>query len=181
MPGLKFRVLLDSLKDYEVFRDIEVNDDADFESFYSCIIDSFGLNNDQMASFFVSDHEWSKGKEVTLMDMAFDPDEVSAEIMKDTTIRQFIESPKQRFILVYDFLNMWIFLIELQEILSHTVESPKITLKVGDIPQGLKEGSISNLDEINFETEKLDDADDYLDYENGFSEDDFENIDDLDI
>lgn len=180
MPGLKFRVLLDSLKDHEIFRDIEVNDDADFESFYTCIIDSFGLKNDQMASFFVSDHEWSKGKEVTLMDMAFDPDE-ETDIMKDITIRQVVESPNQRFILVYDFLNMWIFLIELQEILNDPVEIPKVTLKVGEIPQGLKEGSITNLDEISFETEKLDDLDDYSDYSNGFSEDDFENIDDLDI
>lgn len=181
MPGLKFRVLLDSLKDHEIFRDIEVNDDADFESFYKCIIESFDLANDQMASFFVSDHEWSKGKEVTLMDMSFDASEETTDIMSETTIRQFIESPKQRFILVYDFLNMWIFLIELQEILSHNVEAPKATLKVGEIPKELKEGNISNLDEINFETDKLDDSDDYSDYSNGFSDEDFENIDDLDI
>lgn len=52
MAGLKFRILLDSIEDKEIFRDILISDDLNFEHFfYNTILDAFGLPNDQMASF----------------------------------------------------------------------------------------------------------------------------------
>src|SRR5690554_165339 len=71
MAGLKFRILLDSIEDKEIFRDILISDDLNFEHFYNTILDAFGLPNDQMASFFVSDEDWNKGEEISLMDMSF--------------------------------------------------------------------------------------------------------------
>jgi len=41
MPGLKFRVLFDSDKNEEVFRDILISDASDFETFYHAIMKSF--------------------------------------------------------------------------------------------------------------------------------------------
>ena len=38
MPGLKFRILLDSEKQEEIFRDILIADTADFEIFYKAIL-----------------------------------------------------------------------------------------------------------------------------------------------
>jgi hypothetical protein len=107
MPGLKFRVLLDSVKEEEVFRDIVVNDDQTFESFYQNILTAFDFSDDQMASFFVSDSDWNKGKEISLMDMSFgaDDSEDAPIQMTDLMIRQCLQDPKQRFILIYDFLN----------------------------------------------------------------------------
>ena len=43
MPGLKFRVLLDSEKKEEVFRDILISDMDDFESLYKIILESFNF------------------------------------------------------------------------------------------------------------------------------------------
>ena len=54
MPGLKFRVLLDSDKNEEVFRDIVIANDAHFETFYHAIMEAFNFKGDQMASFYVS-------------------------------------------------------------------------------------------------------------------------------
>lgn len=177
MPGLKFRVLLDSIKEKEIFRDIVVNDSSDFETFYKTIIAAFDFSNDQMASFFVSDHDWNKGKEITLVDMGFD-EESQAEIMSENIIRTCIESPKQRFILVYDFLNMWIFLIELQEVVSEEVSEPKVVLEVGKVTEEMKKSGEQSNQNLEFETERLDD---FGDFDDDYSSDDFENIDDLDI
>ena len=74
MPGLKFRVLLDSEKKEEVFRDILIADTDNFESFYKIILDSFDFKGDQMGSFYVSNDMWDKGHEISLMDMTYDDD-----------------------------------------------------------------------------------------------------------
>lgn len=176
MPALKFRVLLDSSNDSEVFRDIIINDNENFESFFKVILESFDLDNNQMASFFVSDHEWNKGDEITLMDMGFDEDN-PPQTMTESILLHHIESPKQRFILVYDFLNMWIFLVELQEILDEAVESSIVSMKVGNVPEELQSNDENKIQDINFTTDKMDDFDDFDDFD--ISE--FENIDDLDI
>lgn len=182
MPGLKFRVLLDSVKEQEVFCDIVVNDNQTFEAFYQSILEAFDFSNDQMASFFVSDTDWNKGEELSLMDMSFGSDTEEAPVqMTDLMIRERFQDPKQRFILVYDFLNMWIFLIELQEILSEEVPASEVVLKVGEIPDKMREEGTNSLETMQFETEISDDLKDF-----DFDDDDdfggeFENIDDLDI
>ncbi|MEX2484593.1 MAG: hypothetical protein WED10_08535 [Brumimicrobium sp.] len=183
MPGLKFRVLLDSVKEEEVFCDIIVNDDQSFEVFYTTILEAFDFSNDQMASFFVSDEDWNKGDEISLMDMAFGPSDMeeAPEQMTDLMIRQRIESPKQRFILVYDFLNMWIFLIELQEILSEEIQSPKVVMKVGEIPEKMRIEGTNSLENMQFDTEISDDLKNFDFDDDEFDDDSFENIDDFDI
>ena len=57
MAGLKFRVLLDSDRNEEVFRDILINDSDNFESFYTAIINAFRFQGEEMASFYVSNDD----------------------------------------------------------------------------------------------------------------------------
>lgn len=177
MPGLKFRVLLDSKSDKEVFRDIAIDNQENFETFYQTIISAFDLDNNQMASFFVSDDDWNKGEEITLMDMGFDEGN-PPEIMAENLMADFVQTTSQKFILVYDFLNMWIFLIELQDVLKEEVDSPKVLMKVGDVPDEMRSNSSEQINEINFDTEK---SSDFGDWDDEFDDSDFENIDDLDI
>lgn len=186
MPALKFRVLLDSESKEEVFRDILINDGDSFEIFYKTILTAFGFNGEQMASFYVSNEDWDKGQEITLLDMSFNEDENVPALMNDTMIRQYIESPNQKLILVHDFLNMWIFLIELQGIEKNPVTMAQVALKVGEAPSENSKGDIENID-LQFTSEKMD-ADHYLegfdDYDEDldeYSEQEFDNIDDLDI
>ncbi|PKR80137.1 hypothetical protein CW751_11585 [Brumimicrobium salinarum] len=185
MAGLKFRILLDSIDDKEVFRDILINDDYNFEHFYHTILDAFGLPNDQMASFFVSDEDWNKGEEIALMDMSFGADESEeAPIqMKDIPLKEKNTKVRQRFILVHDFLSMWIFLIELHEITTQEYEHPQLLMEVGEIPEDLIKQGPRSIEDMSFETEIDPDADDF-DIDNfgdHLDSDNFDNIDDYDI
>jgi hypothetical protein len=136
MPGLKFRVLLDSDKNEEVFRDILIANDADFETFYHAIMAAFGFNGDQMASFYVSNDSWDKGHELSLLDMSYDDDAIDepASVMKQACLQDFLTEPDQRFILVYDFMRMWIFLLELIGYEKEGPEKPEMLLAVGMAP-----------------------------------------------
>jgi hypothetical protein len=168
MPGLKFRILLDSDKNEEVFRDVLISDTSDFETFYHAIMKSFDFKGDQMASFYVSNEDWDKGHEISLLDMSYDDDSIDspATVMKDAVIKDFLEEPDQRFILVYDFMKMWIFLIELIGYDRNEPEVPQMLLAIGNTP---KEESREALDEdLLHESESLTEEDEEDDF--GFNE-----------
>ena len=137
MQGLKFRILLDSEAKAEVFRDIVISDSSDFESFYRAIISAFELKGDQMASFYVSNDSWDKGHEINLMDMSYDDDALDqpANVMSKAIIKDFIASVHQKFILIYDFLAMQIFLIELIETGLPNPSNAELVLGVGEVPK----------------------------------------------
>ena len=106
MPGLKFRILLDTKNNKEIFHDILVSDGENFETFFQTIINSFEFKGDQMASFYVSNENWDKGEEISLLDLT-EGEESQVQIMKDTKVRDHLSDPDQKFILVYDFLKMF--------------------------------------------------------------------------
>ena len=133
MGSLKFRVLLDSEKSEEIFRDIQINEDDNFESLYRAILKSFKFGGNQLASFYISNDEWDKGHEISLTDMRYS-DEEEISIMKESTLNDFMEAPDQKIILVHDFMRMWIFLIELIDRRKETVEAPETLLAVGLAP-----------------------------------------------
>jgi hypothetical protein len=176
MPGLKFRILLDSDKNEEVFRDVLISDSSDFETFYHAIMKSFDFKGDQMASFYVSNEDWDKGHEISLLDMSYDDDSIDspASVMKNAVIKDFLEEPDQRFILVYDFMKMWIFLIELIGYDKNDSESPQMLLAIGNTP---KEESRETLDEeLLHESDSLSEEDEEDDF--GFNEFDDDYSDD---
>ena len=153
MAGLKFRVLLDSKNKNEIFRDILISDSDNFESFYRAILKAYGFSEEQMASFYMSNHNWDKGFEISLFDMTFgeSEDQILPAVMNTSIIREYIQDPDQKMILVHDFLRMWMFLVELIGVESETPEIPKMVLSIGDAPS---EDSKSQGDsELQFETE----------------------------
>lgn len=105
MPGLKFRVLLDSEKKEEVFRDILIADTDNFESFYKIILDSFNFKGDQMGSFYVSNDMWDKGHEISLMDMTYDDDSIDepSTVMNSATIKDFFTRTRSKIYLSLRF------------------------------------------------------------------------------
>jgi hypothetical protein len=135
MAGLKFRVLLDSKEKEEVFRDVIIPDTATFEDLYKICMQSFGFKGDQMSSFYMSNDEWDKGQEISLEDVNFGDEQASTPVMKTTLVRDFIEAPDQKIILVYDFIRMWIFLLELVGYEKETPAQPIMALAVGTSPR----------------------------------------------
>ncbi len=167
MAGLKFRVLLDSQDKTEIFRDILIADSDNLESFYRAIVDAYQFSHEQMASFYVSNNQWDKGHEIALFDMSFgDDDQTIPDVMSTTTVEEFIEVKDQKFILVHDFMRMWIFLIELIGYEEATPERPRVTLSVGNAPAEASKTS----DELLFETESDFDEEDEDEDEFGFNE-----------
>jgi len=186
MAGLKFRVLLDSKEDDKVFRDILINEKETFESLYKTIIHSFKFKGDQMASFYMSNDDWDKGHEISLMDLSYseeEPTEETPSVMNSATLKDYMEKSDQKIILVYDFLKMWIFLVELISIEETAPNSPEITLSIGISPD---ENSKEEIESPGDFTKDLygseDDEEDYGfdDFEDGFSDEDISDYDSYD-
>jgi len=182
MASYKFRVLLDNTENEEIFRDIELDGFHTFEQFYNIIIKAFEFNGDQMASFYASNTDWDKGEEIGLFEMG-EENGTLFHLMSNSLIEDFINSESQRFILVYDFLKMWCFLIELIQTNANSLNEPEITLSIGaTLPEESRE--------IDFEMPGNDlgnDFDDIFSESEDYNlenEDDFggfENIDDYDF
>lgn len=182
MAGLKFRVLLDSKENTEIFRDVIIPDSASFEDLYTISIASFGFKGDQMASFYMSNDEWDKGQEITLEDMSFGEEENTTPVMSRALVRDFIEAPDQKIILVYDFIRMWIFLLELVGYEKETPEKPLIALTVGTAP---KEDSRSGDDNDGLfagEFDELGEEDEdefgFNDFDDDYNDEDYSSFDD---
>ncbi len=181
MSSYKFRILIDTKSNSDIFRDIVISSTDNFETFYHAIIESFSFSGDQLGSFYVSNDSWDKGNEIALMDMGFGNELERPLLMKDTPIASIIESKGQKLILVYDFLKMWCFLIELVELIPTSVEEPAITLSIGSAP--LEESKEVDTTNTMGQTPDLgNDIDDiFSDFEDDNDYEGFENIDDFDI
>ncbi len=183
MAGLKFRALLDTKENVEIFRDVIVPDSATFEDLFNISLKAFQFKGGQMASFYVSNDEWDKGQEITLEDLSFGEGD-AGPIMATTTIREFIEAPDQKFILVYDFIRMWIILFELVGYERETPSEPQILLAVGEAP---KEDSRSEDETASLFAATGVDVDDededefgFNDYDDDYNEEDFGSFDEYD-
>jgi hypothetical protein len=183
MNGLKFRVLLDSDKKQEVFRDIIVDANTDFEVFYHAILESFNFVGKEMGSFYVSNNDWDKGHELSWLDMSYDDNDQSQDlptVMSKATIKDFIGEPDQKFLLVYDFLRMWIFLIELIGYEEESPTTPQVLISVGEAP--LEDSKPISEEAFGGDFDSDDDDDfGFDDLEDGFDEEDYSSFDDFEI
>ena len=181
MSSYKFRVLLDSEKDEEIFRDIQIEDTANFETLYRTILQSFNFEGQEIGSFFLSNDDWDKGHEISLMDMRYsDDDPDSPSVMSEAILKDYMEFSDQKIILVYDFLRMWIFLLELIEILPDVSGEPKVLLSVGLAPP--EDSKIVQEDGFEGDFEEFDEEYDEFgdDFEDGYNDEDFSSFDEYD-
>ncbi|MFA6924539.1 MAG: hypothetical protein WC223_09840 [Bacteroidales bacterium] len=133
MAIYKFRLLIDDYDDF--FRDIEIKSKQTFADFHNIIQETFKLDEKELASFFLCDHLWRRGTEITLIDMT---DNNSGHVMKDSVLASFIEDPHQRMNYVYNFLDMKTIFIELVKIFSEEekgVKYPRVSKSYGELPK----------------------------------------------
>ena len=179
MGTLKFRVLLDTEQETEIFRDIIIDENDNFESLYHAIISSFRFEGNQMASFYISNDNWDKGHEISLMDMNYGDESIDevASVMSGAMLRDFMEVEDQKVILVYDFLRMWIFLIELLERTEELVDSPTTLLAIGMAPpEDSRMVNLEDDDDLGYEDDD-DFENDEDDFEDGYSDEDLAGYD----
>lgn len=129
----KFRVTLDVLDD--VFRDIAIRKTDTFEDFHFAIIQAFGFEGQEIASFYKSDEEWNQGEEIALEDMS--DGQSKLKMMNETHLEDMLSEKQTKLIYVYDFLNMWTFYVELADI-SEPESSrnyPDLLFAQGQLPE----------------------------------------------
>jgi len=167
----RFRIVLDSLED--VFRDIEIKADDTLEDLHNAIVQAFGFEGNEMASFFLSDDDWNEGEEIMLFDMSEDAE--SVRIMNETAIDTVVSKDNTKLIYVYDFLSMWTFYVELADIDEEEAGKsyPNLMYSHGNLPDTPPEKKFES------EIDDLDDFDEDDFYEDGFG-DNYINLDDLD-
>ncbi|WP_081211470.1 IS1096 element passenger TnpR family protein [Salegentibacter sediminis] len=125
----RFRVILDAEED--VFRDIEILQESTLEDLHNTIIQSFGFDGTEMASFYLSDEDWNQGEEISQFDMGGE-----VRLMNETSLESILDEKNRKIIYVYDFLNMWTFLIELGEIaeIEEGRDYPNLMFVHGQLP-----------------------------------------------
>lgn len=163
----RFRIILDTEED--VFRDIEIGQDATLEEFHNVITQSFGFDGSEMASFYVSDEDWNQGEEISLFDMSDGSQPV--RLMNETTLSDVVNETSPKLIYIYDFLSMWTFLVELAEVADFEDgrEYPNVMFVHGQLPDQApdKEFKADNLD--------------MMDGEEGYDDFDIDSYDEMDF
>ncbi|HWR93669.1 MAG TPA: hypothetical protein VN192_00530 [Flavobacterium sp.] len=172
----KFRVILDAEED--VFRDIAILEDDTLEDFHNAIVNSFGFDGLEIASFYTCDDQWNQEDEISL----FDTGDVVGEqkIMSDYKLSDILDAENTKIIYVYDFINMWTFLVELAAIEDSVPGTlyPENLFSHGEMPLEAPEKDFSDSGSTDFdydeddydedELDMLDGGDSYEDY--GFEE-----------
>ncbi len=128
----RFRAILDTEED--VYRDLEIEASATLEDLHNSINQSFGFDGAEVAAFYLSDDTWMQGEEFAQFDMG--EGESSLRIMNETSLDSVLGEHQTRLLYVYDFLNMWRFLVELAEITEPEdgVTYPNLMYVHGQIP-----------------------------------------------
>ncbi len=165
----RVRIILDAPED--VLRDIEINTDATAEELHNVITQAFGFEGGEMASFYESDQEWNQGEEIALFDMNEENGDV--RIMCETTLDDILSNNAPNLLYVYDFFNMWSFLIELVEITEPQIDEtyPNVIFAQGLLPESPPDKE--------FKAEPQDDDTDDDEYEDYNQEESYDNYDDL--
>ncbi len=147
MAVYKFRLTFEDHED--VARDIEILSTHTFRDLQSAIHESIGFDLKHEGSFYMSDDQWKKGKEIS------SADKKSSSGMDKGRLSDYILDPHQKIIYVYDFSAMWFFFIELLKIQKpdQDADYPRCVKKAGEAPKqyqlpGDKKAVIPAEDEI---------------------------------
>lgn len=157
----KFRAILDAEED--VFRDIAILKEDNLEDLHNAIVNAFGFDGTEIASFYTCDDQWNQDMEISL----FDTGEIAGEqkIMSDYALEDILDKDNTKIIYVYDFLNMWTFLIELASIENVMAGEvyPSMLFSHGIMPASAPDKDFSDSTESEFDYDEDDYDEDDLD------------------
>ena len=158
----KFRVILDAEED--IFRDIAILSEDTLEDLHNAIFNSFGFDGMEVASFYTCDDTWNQEDEIPMFDAGDVPGE--QKTMSDYQLEDLLDKQNTKIIYVYDFINMWTFLVELAAIEDQNPGNiyPETIFSHGEMPD--------EAIEKNFEADMHDDI--YGEFEDDIDEDDLD-------
>jgi hypothetical protein len=135
MANYRFRVMFEDHD--EVSRDIEVRSTQTFDDFHHAIHNAIGFDSSKPASFYMSDDNWKKGKEISNKEITEEQQQLISS-MKKARLCDFIVDPHQKIYYIFDPANPWTFRIELIKINredEHGANYPRTVKSVGDAPK----------------------------------------------
>lgn len=161
----KFRAILDAEDD--IFRDIAILDSATLEDFHNVLVNAFGFDGTEVASFYTCDETWNQEDEIPMFDTGDVPGQM--KIMSDFELHELLDEERTKIIYVYDFINMWTFLVELASIEEEQPGAayPDLLFSHGIMP--------AETGDKQFQAEN--DEDLYSDYEDDYDDEDFDMFD----
>lgn len=154
MKLFRFNITLENNED--LVRVLDLPEDHTFEDLYNAVLQSVGFDNTQLGSIYVCNDNWEKKVEITLIDMDADEGDL-IPIMHDTALDDYIHAVGQKLVFEYDFVLMWRFFIQVQEILEGDKKTkyPRIVESIGEAPDQYEAGD-------KFATEITDDDDELI-------------------
>ena len=111
MAILRFRIYWED--DDSIYRDVVIKHSQNFADLHQCILKSFEFDNKHKATFYRSNDNWLRGREISLEKYNDKVYKVDPLIMSEVTMGSEIKDPNQKFIYVYDFNKFWTFMVEL--------------------------------------------------------------------
>lgn len=123
MAILKFRIYWED--DDSVYRDVVIRHTSTFAELHHAILKAYEFDNKHKATFYRSNDNWLRGREISLEKYSDKTYKVDPLIMSETGLGTEIKDPNQKFIYVYDFNKFWTFKVELIHVDKE--ENKKIT------------------------------------------------------
>ena len=112
MAIYKFKI---TFEDYdEVSREIEIKSNQTFEDFHRAIHQSIGFDGKANSSFYMSNDQWHKGKEITLNEVNIK--DAKTVLMEKSVLKNFIIDPHQKIYYIFNLEKPWTFYIQLMKI-----------------------------------------------------------------
>ncbi|TAJ12513.1 hypothetical protein DMA11_12625 [Marinilabiliaceae bacterium JC017] len=149
-----FRII--SAEQDDFLREVAIDGHRSFLYFHNYLQQLLGYDASNMASFILSDQEWNRQKEISLIEM---PDNEAGDIsiMDDASICDYITAAKQRLMYVFDFFSERAFFIEVSAITKEKLENPVCLRSEGQPPAQIEIGDILNSTPKEFDEEDTED------------------------
>ncbi|CAN5420377.1 hypothetical protein BH11BAC3_BH11BAC3_41370 [soil metagenome] len=111
MAILRFRVYWED--DESIYRDVVIKHTQNFADLHQSILKSYEFDSKHKATFYRSNDNWLRGREISFEKYDDKTYKVDPLIMTETALGTEIKDPNQKFIYVYDFNKLWTFMVEL--------------------------------------------------------------------
>lgn len=143
-----FRVISNEVDDF-IF-EIAIDSNVLFIDLHTYIQKELGYDSSQITSFFITDDEWNKEIEVTLLDMLGDSE--YHRVMDQVRLEDLLTQSKQRLLYAFDLLADRVLFMELAELKKGKLDTPLCLRLEGTPPPQFSEieFTISD-DEVNDE------------------------------
>lgn len=135
-------------------REYELKSSDTFLSFHNFIQKDLSYDSHLLASFFLTDEQWNKGLELTLIDMENDAGPAAIP-MDSVKLNDLLKKKKDRLIYVFDIFSDRCFFLELTDITQPNCEIkyPLCKTSVGKAPEQL---SIDDLPKDSYTEDEFD-------------------------